>query len=134
MTRRILAGDPVAVFNTATMELGNESNATFKLVLVALRETAFPRKSLCVQKRYMRCHNIVVLWLCLHYLVQYAVIQKIISWKSKLLILFSTVSNSPNIGGISFVQPFVGTYFVLRYVFISYSHPQYHITIVIHCT
>ena len=56
MTRTLLAGDPLAVFNTAATELESETNANFKLVLVELHKNSFPRKSLRVQKRYMR-HN-----------------------------------------------------------------------------
>ena len=56
MTRRLIQGDTLAVFNTAAQEHGNETNATFVQCLKDITTHIFPKRALAFQKRYMRRH------------------------------------------------------------------------------
>ena len=56
MTRRLITGDTLAVFNAAAQEHGNETNATFVQCLKDVTTHLFPKRALAFQKRYMRRH------------------------------------------------------------------------------
>lgn len=54
MTRRLIHGDTLAVFDAAAQEHGNETNVTFLQCLKDVTTHIFPKRALAFQKRYMR--------------------------------------------------------------------------------
>ena len=56
MTRRLIVGDTLAVFNQAATKRGAETVENFKLCLRDVTTHVFPQRALSRQKRYMRRH------------------------------------------------------------------------------
>jgi hypothetical protein len=56
MTRRLIQGDTLTVFNNAAIDKGNETNANFELCLQDVTTHIFPKRALTHQKRFMRRH------------------------------------------------------------------------------
>ena len=54
LTRKLLDGDALMVFNVKATQLGNETNQHYEQVMQALAEHVFPIKALQTQKRFMR--------------------------------------------------------------------------------
>ena len=54
LTRKLLDGDALMVFNVKTTQIGNETNVNYERVMDALTEHVFPLKALQTQKRFMR--------------------------------------------------------------------------------
>ena len=54
MTRRLLAGDALAVFNAEAEQAGTETTAHYQAVMRLLGRHVFLQRALRVQKRYMR--------------------------------------------------------------------------------
>jgi len=54
LTRKLLDGDALMVFNLKAMETDNETVANYKTVMAAVTAHIFPIKALQTQKRYMR--------------------------------------------------------------------------------
>ena len=54
LTRKLLDGDALMVFNVKTTQIGSETNTHYEEVMRALAEHVFPIKALQTQKRFMR--------------------------------------------------------------------------------
>ena len=54
LTRKLLDGDALMVFNLKATEVGNETVTNYKTVMAAVTAHVFPLKALQTQKRYMR--------------------------------------------------------------------------------
>ena len=54
LTRQLLEGDALTVFNLRATARGNETNEHYKFVMADLTQHVFPLKALQTQKRYMR--------------------------------------------------------------------------------
>lgn len=54
LTRKLMDGDALMVFNLKATEVGNETVTNYKIVMAAVTAHVFPLKALQTQKRYMR--------------------------------------------------------------------------------